>query len=98
MSGMLYDMIKNQVSLTADNIKSKLQGWLIDDSVAKSIEVELAKLQLSEDMSESAIEKKLDVSHDLLTLMKLIEPSRTTITQTHSGSGDNVAGNKIINK
>ena len=98
LSGILYDMLKHQVSLTAGNIKEKLQGWLIDDSMANAVETELAKLQLSNVMSESVIVKKLDNSDELIALLKEIKPiTQTTIIQSHSGSGDNVAGNKIIN-
>lgn len=97
LSGFLYDMLKHQASLTADNIKEKLQDWLIDDSMAKSIEVELAKLQLSDEMSESAIAKKLAISDELTELLKTIKPTTQTIIQTHSGTGDNVAGDKTIN-
>ena len=98
LSGILYDMLKHQVKLTSDNIKEKLQGWLIDDAMAKNIEIELQKLQLSNDMSESAINKQLASSNGLTELMKAIKPTtETTITQTHSGTGDNIAGNKIIN-
>jgi len=98
LSGILYDMLKYQVGLTAGNIKHKLQGWLIDDSIANAIETELAKLQLSNEMSESAITAKLDSSDKLIALLKEIKPTiQTTITQTHSGTGDNVAGDKTIN-
>ncbi len=97
LSGFVYDMLKHRVSLTADNIKEKLQGWLIDDSLSKSVEAELAKLKLSDEMSESAIAKKLANSDKLTALLREIKPAtRTTIMQTHSGTGDNVAGNKII--
>lgn len=95
LSGILYDMLKHQVSLTSSNIKEKLQGWLIDDSIANTVEAELAKLQLSNEMSESAIAAKLDNSDGLIALLKEIKPTtQTTIIQTHSGTGDNVAGNK----
>ena len=98
LSGVLYDMLKDQVSLTAGNIKGNLQGWLIEDGVAKGVETELAKLRLSDEMSESAIAQKLVGSMELAALLKEIQPTtNTTITQTHTGTGDNVAGNKIIN-
>ena len=98
LSGFLYDMLKHQVSLSADNIKERLQGWLIDDTMAKNFEVELEKLQLSDEMSESAIVKKIATSDKLEALFKEIKPtSQTTIVQTHSGTGDNKASVKIIN-
>lgn len=45
------------------------------------------------------------VGTGIITLLSLIfipenesKPSKTQIKQNHSGSGDNIAGNKIINK
>ena len=96
LSGFLYDMLKHQVTLSADHIKEKLQGWLIDDSVARSMEGELAKLQLTDEMSESAIARELESSDALTALLKAVQPSIQNI-QIHSGAGDNVAGNKITN-
>lgn len=88
-------MLKSGARLTADNIKVKLQHWIVGDSVAVEMEKELHKLQLSDEMSESAIEKKIAASSELTALIEKIKP-HTTIIQTHSGTGDNVAGNKII--
>lgn len=96
LSGILYDMLKSGVKLTAYNIKVKLQNWIVGDSIAIEIEKELHKLQLSDDMSESAIEKKIASSNELAALVKKIKPN-AIITQIHSGTGDNIAGNKIIN-
>ncbi len=96
LSGIVYDMLKCGVSLTANNIKVKLQRWIVEDYVAVAIEEELHKLQLSDEISESAIEKKIAASDELTALIEKIKPN-TTIIQTHSGTGDNVAGNKITN-
>ncbi|MNG12063.1 hypothetical protein D3C84_956480 [compost metagenome] len=56
-------------------------------------------------MSEIAITRRLDESAEFQNLLRkinaqaaLFAPSQiNTVTQTHSGSGDNVAGNKIVN-
>ena len=98
LSGFLYDMLKHKVILSADHIKEKLQGWLIDDFVAENIERELDKLQLTAEMSESSIARELASSDELTALLKAVQPSvQNTTTQIHSGTGDNVAGNKITN-
>jgi hypothetical protein len=96
LSSFLYDMLKHRVSLSAKHIKENLQGWLIDDSVARSIERELSKLQLTDEMSEVAIARKLAISDELTALLKSVQPSIQN-TQIHTGAGDNVAGNKITN-
>lgn len=97
-SGVLYDMIKHGLAISAENIKAKFQGWIIDDTLAKQLEEGFSKLKLNNDMSESAIERKIDSSAAILELLSKVQPSvQTKITQTHYGTGDNVAGNKIIN-
>ena len=98
LSGFVYDMLKHQVSLTANNIKEHLQDWIINDSSIKIIEFELNKLQLSNELSELAIEGKINSSSELLSLLsKISKNTKDTVIQTHSGPGDNVAGNKTIN-
>ena len=97
-SGLIYDMLKRQVKLTASNIKERLQDWVIDDSIAISIEKELVKLRFSDELSESAIEKKIETSNELTALIATIKPNiNKTIVQTHSGTGENIAGNKTTN-
>jgi hypothetical protein len=92
LSGIVYDMLKHSVLLTASNIKSRLAVWLVEDTIAEKLEVELAKLNLNDDMSEKAIRATMDSSDPLLAIMGQIKPSTTsTINQTHSGIGDNIA-------
>ena len=90
-------MFKHSVSLTGNNIKAKLQGWALDEKLAEKIAMEVNQLELSNEMSETAINNCLMTSGELITLLSEIKPSNTTIVQTHSGTGDNIAGNKIIN-
>lgn len=98
LSGAVYDMIKRGVSLTAGNVKKKLKGWIIDEPVAQAIEDELSKLQLSDESSEIAIERKIAGSEELTALVAAIKPNTSIdVVQNHYGVGDNVAGNKIIN-
>lgn len=97
LSGAVYDLTKRQIKLTADNLKNKLSDWLLDDKTASTMASGLDKLQLSDELSEIAIERRIEKSEELVKLMNTIKPNNTTITQTHSGSGDNVAGNKTIN-
>lgn len=92
LSGVVYDMLKHSVLLTASNIKSQMADWLIEDTVAEKLEAELARLKLNDEMSEKAIRLTMDSSDSLLAVMGQIKPSATsTINQTHSGIGDNIA-------
>jgi hypothetical protein len=92
LSGVVYDMLKHSILLTASNIKYRLAEWLVDDTIAEKLEGELAKLNLNDDMSEKAIKTTIDSSDTLAAIMGQIKPSTTsTINQTHSGIGDNIA-------
>ncbi len=98
LASCIYDMIKHSVVLTAGNLKNKLINWAINEEAANLLEQNLAKLALNQDMSESAIERELINSAELIAIIKAIKPSNTTtIIQTHSGTGDNIAGDKNYN-
>jgi hypothetical protein len=100
LSGVAYDMIKCGVLLTADNLKYQLRGWIIDDASLPVLAGELNKLNLTDEMSESAIERKIITSSELISLLENIKPvaESNTIIQSHSGSGDNIGRDKIIHQ
>ncbi|EOA0320477.1 hypothetical protein ACR80D_005396, partial [Escherichia coli] len=37
LSGIVYDMLKHHVSITATSIKEKLKNWVIDEAVAPAL-------------------------------------------------------------
>ena len=96
LSGIAYDMVCTGITFTTSTIKEQLKNWVIDDAVASIIADELTKLELSEDHSPKYIEKQLNTSQELLTLLEKIQPSQV-INQTSYGSGDNVGRDKVIN-
>lgn len=98
LSGFLYNMLKHGVSITADSVKEKLKDWILDDSIAPALSKELADLNLNDELSESAIEKRINQTPKFLELLSSIkkEASVTTIIQNHSGIGDNIGRDKII--
>lgn len=96
LSGFVYDMLKHQISITATSIKEKLKDWIVDEAVAPALAEEIEKLSLNDEMSEKTIERKLLNSGEIQKILSSIKPNNTTvITQNHSGTGDNVGGNKI---
>lgn len=98
LSGIAYDVMKCGVVMSIDELKQRLKGWLISDSEILVLADELNKLELTTEMSETAIERKISSSHELQKLIKNIKPASegNTIIQHHSGSGDNVGRDKII--
>jgi len=100
LSGFVYDTLKNGLMLTANQIKTELKGWLIDDEIADHIADRLNTLELTDELSEKAIEQKIIASPELVDLINNIKPlcEGNTIIQTHSGGGDNVGRDKIVHK
>ncbi|WGL96310.1 GapS6a family protein [Arsenophonus nasoniae] len=97
LSGMLYDGFSKSIRLSSDFLKQKLQNWIIDEQTIEQIVDKLRALNL-EDLSERAIEQKINNSDDILKCIQCIKQiqANNSIVQNHSGSGDNIAGNKII--
>lgn len=99
-----YDIFKHGLKLTGQSLKERLTQWIRDEVMADAVAAELAKLKISDEMSETAITRRLDGSAEFQNLIRsintqaaLFAPSQiNTVTQTHTGSGDNVAGNKIV--
>lgn len=105
IASSVYDVFKHGLKLSAEKLKERLGQWIKDDVVAEAVAQELSKLEIDDGMSEIAITRRLDQSPVITGLIRDINAkvavvahsTITNVTQTHSGSGDNVAGNKIIN-
>ncbi|MES9902461.1 MAG: hypothetical protein ABW168_07235 [Sedimenticola sp.] len=97
LSGILYDMLKHGVVISAGSVKEKLKDWVVGDIIAPALSDELNKLNLNDELSESAIEKRIDQSSNILELISKIKKVEnvTTIIQSHSGSGDNIGRDKV---
>jgi len=99
LSGMLYDGFKEGIAITTAFLKEKLQGWLVDDALLDKLTEKVNALEL-QDYGEHVIERELNKSLELQNMLKLIKPEQNTnigsVTQCHSGSGDNVVGNKTV--
>ena len=104
IASTVYDLLKHGLKLSADELKNRLGQWVKENVVAEAIADELSKFDLHDGLSEKAISQHLEQSQTISTLISdinakaaLVAPSTvTTANQTHSGSGDNVAGNKIV--
>lgn len=105
IASTVYDILKHGVKLSTSVLKDRLGQWLKEDIVAQAVATELAKLDLHDGLSEKAISQQIDQSPAISALIRdinaktaLIAPSTiSNVSQTHSGSGDNVGGNKIVN-
>lgn len=99
LSGVLYDGFRRGASISSTFLKEKLQGWILDDVLLERLTAKVKELKL-QDYGEHVIERKLDESESLQKILEQIKPDQNTtigsVTQNHSGSGDNIVGNKTV--
>lgn len=98
LSGIVYDMLKNGIGLSVSNLNGRLKEWMVDEIVSPALSEELNRLNLTDEMSEKTLEKEMMSSPTLIELLgKVKRREGNVIIQSHSGSGDNIGGNKVVN-
>ncbi|NOI56210.1 GapS6a family protein [Vibrio coralliilyticus] len=97
LSGLLYDGLKGGAKLSVELLKEKLQGWLIDDSVAELLVDQLKDKQI-ERLNAHYIQEEINSSSSIMECLKQIKPDPNCPppSQVHYGSGDNVGRDKVI--
>lgn len=98
LSGVLYDGLKAGAVMSVDHLKHSLQKWFIDDAAAQLILRKTTDLEINRDMSESAIQARIDSDSEFIEQLKNIPlmPQVINNISTHNGTGDIVNGNKIV--
>lgn len=108
LSGLIYDGVKAGATIGYDMLKSKFQGWIIDDEQIQKIIEQLKEAGVDEDLAPHAIERKIKEHQPLIKLLQEIKPLPTT-TRIHQssnighninshGSGNISVGSIITNK
>ena len=107
LSGLIYDGVLSGAAIGFNMLKSKLQGWLIDDAQIEDMVKQLKEAGINEDLAQHAIERKITEHQPLLDLIHNIGTSTDNIavTQTSrvgnninsSGSGNIAVGNIVAN-
>lgn len=94
----IYDLLQTGVSWTKAAIEEKLRSLISDEVKAAKLAEELQPLDVNDDMSAKAIEKKLVLQPEIIEILKSIKTEGTvSIHQIHTGSGDNVGRDKNVN-
>lgn len=94
----IYDFLQSGLSLTKDALKERLKKFINDEVIIDKLAGKIETLPLDDEMSPKAIERRLNECEVITTTLKTLPASSVVnITQTHSGTGDNVGGNKITN-
>jgi hypothetical protein len=96
LANAAYQILINSLKVTANSLKGKLSDWIIPSETLQSIETHIERLGIDGDMSESAIERKLSSSTEIINLLKTIQPiNSTTIIQTNvHGTNIGIQNNK----
>lgn len=99
LSGVVYDLVKNGLQVSTLTLKDKLKRWLINDYDLKVLAKQINEISMLEDLSEAAICRNLQKNSTIQSLIVNIQQDISTknISQNHSGSGDNIGGDKVIN-
>lgn len=108
LSGLIYDGVKAGATIGFDMLKSKLQGWLIDDAQIELMVEQLREAGINEDLAPHAIERMITEHQLLLELIQQIRASddKTCVTQIskighnihNSGNGKVSVGGIVTNK
>lgn len=100
LSGVIYDVIKKGFQVSIITLKSKLKDWFITDHELEILVERINNIEQLEDLNESAICKRLEKDCVIKNLLVNIQQDNSTsqVNQSHSGYGDNVAGDKVINQ
>ncbi|MGE8454130.1 MAG: hypothetical protein ACN6OP_26685 [Pseudomonadales bacterium] len=100
-----YDVFKQGLRLSAQSLKDRLGRWIKDEVIGEALAKEMNALGVNDQLSETALTRLLDSSSAVGALVKsinaqiaVVAPSAVSgLSQVHSGIGDNVGGNKIVN-
>lgn len=92
LSGIAFDIIKNGTVFTADILKKELRNWLVDNDTLQQLSEGLNSLDIDDEMSPKAIERRIDSHANLNGLLSQVKANNTN-TQIHNGIGDNVMTN-----
>ncbi|EJL6514227.1 MULTISPECIES: GapS6a family protein [Vibrio] len=94
LSGLIYDGVKDGATIGFDLLKSKLQGWLIDDNQIQLLVEQLKDAGINEDLAPHAIERKIEEHQPLTKLLKQIKaPEHNNCVVQTSHIGHNVSNN-----
>ena len=94
LSGLIYDGVKAGATIGYDMLKSKLQGWIIDDEQIQIIIEQLREAGIDEDLAPHAIERKINEHPPLIDLLQQIKPLPGTASIHQSSNiGHNINSN-----
>lgn len=81
VSGIVWDAIKNGMSITTDFLKKKLSKWILDDAALEEIKKFVCSIPESYLVSEGMIKEYINLNDKFLELLKTAKPTDIEIDQ-----------------
>lgn len=98
LSGITFDLIKAGVTISAESLRDKLKGWLINDSELNSLASNINKIENIEKLSQIELAEKFvgepDINYILVNVKQ--DKSVNNVIQNNNGNGDNIGRDKNI--
>lgn len=94
LSGLIYDGVKNGAIIGYELLKSRLQGWVVDDNQINKIVEQLEEAGVNEDLAPHAIKRKINEHQPLTELLQQIKASgNNSYVSQVSNVGHNINSN-----
>ncbi|UXM81947.1 hypothetical protein N7V09_20210 [Shewanella seohaensis] len=79
LSGLIYDGVKNGATIGYELLKSKLQGWIVDEKQINRIVEQLKEAGVNEDLAPHSMERKISEHQPLTDLLKKYQAALTAL-------------------
>lgn len=95
LAKVVYQAFDAGKTLTKAYLKQKLKDWVLDEGTFEELARRVSQMGI-EDSSERKIRERLEKDETIQSCLHNLSFSQSigSVQQTHSGVGDNVAGNK----
>ena len=97
IAGIAWVAIKDGVKLTYDKLREVFKGKVVENDECKKILEILNSIPPEYKLNEKLVEGYLESNSKLMDLLSsIVAGGNSRIVQCHTGSGDNVGGDKIV--
>ena len=97
ISKIACDAVKGGVKITSEQLRLQLKNWLLKDEEYEMVSEVINTIPVEYQINEKIIEAYMETNASLARIIEqgIVGDSRQA-NQMHTGSGDNVAGDKSV--
>jgi len=99
LSGLIYDGVRNGATIGYELLKSKLQGWIVDDNQLNKIVEQLKEAGVNDDLAPHAMERKINDHQQLIEMLQQIHIANGNhyVSQVSNiGNNINISGSSSV--